>query len=94
MREKIVLDGREMRTREKFHADVKEALGLPSYYGNNLDALYDCLTTHFAPRLIEIAFVEEMLENLGKYGEAIVHVFQEAAQENEWLEVEIKTSLE
>lgn len=91
MRERIVLDGREMRTKETFHAYVKEQLNLPSYYGNNLDALKDCLTTNFSPRLVEIAFAEEMKANLGKYGEIIVRVFQDAARENDCLEVQIKT---
>ena len=27
------------------HAQLAETLGFPSWYGNNLDALHDCLTT-------------------------------------------------
>ena len=32
------------KTKEKAHIYLKQVLRLPSYYGNNLDALYDCLT--------------------------------------------------
>ena len=39
----IILDGKRMGDREALHAELKEKLGLPSYYGGNLDALNDCL---------------------------------------------------
>ena len=34
----IVLDGRQMADRQGMHAELKEKLSLPEYYGNNLDA--------------------------------------------------------
>ena len=37
----IILDGRLMV--ENPHEYIKEQLEFPDYYGNNLDALYDCL---------------------------------------------------
>ena len=40
----IVLDGRRMTGRAQAHAELKEKLALPDYYGGNLDALHDCLT--------------------------------------------------
>lgn len=90
MRERIILDGREMQTKAELHRYLKEKLHLPSYYGNNLDALMDCLTSYFTPRLIEIAFAAEIIENLGTYGKKTLLVFQDAAEINETLEVEIK----
>ena len=41
---KIYLNGKAMRDRESMHAHLRRRLKLPDYYGNNLDALYDCLT--------------------------------------------------
>lgn len=41
---KYVLDAVRMETREAAHACLRTELNLPEYYGNNLDALYDCLT--------------------------------------------------
>lgn len=41
---RIVLNGRFMRTKEKAHRHIKRRLRLPAYYGNNLDALSDCLS--------------------------------------------------
>ena len=44
MVKRIELDGRQLLTRETAHTYLKRVLDLPEYYGNNLDALYDCLT--------------------------------------------------
>ena len=38
------LDGREVCSRTALHALLKRGLNLPDYYGENLDALWDCLT--------------------------------------------------
>ena len=40
----IILNGAQLSTREKMHAYLAKMLHLPAYYGNNLDALHDCLT--------------------------------------------------
>lgn len=40
----IVIDGNDFENRETFHKLLKLKMGLPQYYGNNLDALWDCLT--------------------------------------------------
>ena len=41
---KIELSFLPARDRRALHTYLQEALGLPEYYGKNLDALYDCLT--------------------------------------------------
>lgn len=38
------LDGVRVETRAELHTAIADALGLPSYYGRNLDALADCLS--------------------------------------------------
>lgn len=39
----VQLLGIEMTSREALHAHLKERLGFPDYYGENLDALWNCL---------------------------------------------------
>ena len=39
----IYFNGEDFKTKEIFHNIIKEKLNFPSYYGNNLDALNDCL---------------------------------------------------
>ena len=40
---KYILDGKQMVSKEETHAYLKETFGFPEHYGNNLDALHDCL---------------------------------------------------
>jgi ribonuclease inhibitor len=40
----VILDGRKMTDKFTLHQYVKEQCKFPEYYGNNFDALYDCLT--------------------------------------------------
>ena len=39
----VVLDASRMTDKETTHDYLKKVLDLPEYYGNNLDALHDCL---------------------------------------------------
>ena len=41
---KIILDFKPIRTKEDVHKYLSMKFDLPDYYGENLDALYDCLT--------------------------------------------------
>lgn len=41
----IILDNSKFTSIEELHAELKFKFNLPDYYGNNLDALWDCLTT-------------------------------------------------
>jgi len=40
----VILDARKMDEKESAHQYLKRIFGFPEYYGNNLDALYDCLS--------------------------------------------------
>lgn len=70
---KYVLDGKKMVSKEAAHAYLKETFGFPAHYGNNLDALYDCLTERNVME-IEVEHTEEMLTALGRYGEKLLQV--------------------
>ena len=87
---KIRLDGRRMSTREIAHQYIKWKLNLPDYYGKNLDALWDLLSTYSDS--MEICFFnkESLIDQLGDYGEAIVEVFQDAELENKNIKFTIK----
>lgn len=74
---KIVLDGKEMTSRWKAHRYLAEMLAFPDYYGNNLDALYDCLTEG-GEMEVEFIHLEDMQNALGSYGEKLLQVFRNA----------------
>lgn len=83
----IILDGKILCSHEKFHAAIKTALNLPSYYGNNLDALADFLTDIGEPTAVRIINFGDAETALGAYAESIRRVFSDAAGRNPKLTV-------
>ena len=78
----VTLDCRGFVPRSELHKAFAGALSFPDHYGNNLDALHDCLTvlnedTHLT--LLHWAAAEE---GLGKYAQALKRVLTDAMQEN------------
>lgn len=67
----LTLDARRLSRREEAHAYLREMLELPDYYGNNLDALYDCLTEL---ELREVRFCHE--EEAGPYFWRVKRIFR------------------
>jgi ribonuclease inhibitor len=86
----IKLNGARMVDPAATHAYLKRKLTLPDYYGANLDALWDCLTTDLTGKKIIIRNRDAIITNLGSYGEALLQVFQDAAEENERLRIEFQ----
>lgn len=78
----VELDGRKMDTRQDAHRYLKEKLGLPAYYGANLDALHDCLTDMRGETRVTLRYQQAMLNALGAYGQSLLAVFRDAAAEN------------
>ena len=87
--EEIILNARRMTSIEQLHRYIKRKLDLPNYYGKNLDALWDVLSTISNPVCIKLINEDELYKNLGDYTEPFLRVFIEAANENENLYFEI-----
>ena len=86
----ITLDLAQMQSVSALHNYLRSVLALPVYYGANLDALYDCLTELDAVTelVVPAAIADEA--HLGWYGEQLLQVLQDAAEENEALTVTIR----
>ena len=85
MRKKYVIDCDKMTDRASAHAHIAEVLGFPEYYGNNLDALFDCLTDM---RACDIKIINAGgLNKLEEYGGALMAVFNEAASSNDRIRI-------
>lgn len=82
-----LLDFTGITTKEELHAYLKAQLQLPEYYGNNLDALYDCLTG--MPLSIVTIVNLEALSSLEMYALSLMEVFEAAAGVNEDLLINI-----
>ena len=87
---KITLDLAHMQSVPALHNYLRSALALPVYYGANLDALYDCLTELDAATELVVPKAISDEAHLGWYGEQLLQVLQDAAEENEVLTVTIR----
>ena len=86
----VILEGSQMVDRVAVHNHLAERLQLPSYYGRNLDALYDVLTELGEETTIILRDPALVAEQLGKYGEALLNAMQEAAEENPKLSITLE----
>ena len=77
-----VLNGRRMDTREHAHAHLKKRLRLPDWYGNNLDALCDCLGEINEPSIILVRYTDALRTALGEYGGKLLFVLSAMTGEN------------
>lgn len=86
----IVLDGLRMQGKDAAHAYIKRTLDFPDYYGENLDALYDCLMDIGQETCILLAHTDTLETALGTYGIKLLQTFADAAADNPSLEVEVQ----
>jgi len=81
MQPKYILNGANMTSRENAHNELYHALKLPQFYGRNLDALNDVLSSINAE--VEFQNVGDMLNSLGAYGCRMLQVIYNAAKDND-----------
>ena len=75
----IIIDGKRMTSVEETHRYLARTLRLPPYYGQNLDALHDCLTDLGRNVWIILINGDELDNNLGEYAATLRRVFREAS---------------
>lgn len=78
----VRLDGEQMTNREATHRYIQEQLDIPSYYGYNLDALYDALSVYDKDLSIMLINKSELTEQLGPYGERLIQTFRDIEKVN------------
>ena len=86
----IMLDGKAMTDRPAAHSHLAERLDLPTYYGRNLDALHDMLTEIGEDTELILEDPAAVVEQMGKYGEALLSTMQEAAENNPHLIITLR----
>ena len=78
----IILNGRVMTSRDAAHEHMAVQLSFPTYYGRNLDALYDLLTERGEKTELVFENSDAMLAALGSYGDALLDTLRDAAESN------------
>ena len=78
----IILDGALMTDRQAVHDLLTEKFAFPDYYGRNLDALYDLLSTYSGEVNVTLIHESQMYESLGNYGKSLVSTLRDAAAAN------------
>lgn len=84
---KITIDCLKISDKEELHDTLAKALNFPDWYGKNLDALYDCLTSIFEEITITIENFSVLEKNLGSYAAAFMKVMKKADEDNERITV-------
>lgn len=81
---KYILDFSECNYLGGIHQKIQTVLGLPDWYGQNLDALWDAITgIMYLPAEITIIFQPQTIQalQLSEEVDKIITVFKEAANE-------------
>ena len=86
--DEYILDLTPFEEKYSLHAYLKETLNFPFYYGANLDALHDELTSHTDPMKITLRYSSAPKGKMVEYLPRLLQVFQDATQENYHLTVE------
>ncbi|QCA04000.1 barstar family protein [Pantoea vagans] len=79
----MIIDGRDIHTESDVHRILAEIMEFGPYYGKNLDALWDCLSTDIE-RPIRITWCHSDLskKRLGERFDKIIEVFERVRQQD------------
>ena len=78
----ITIDCRGFVPRSDLHDAFARALSFPDWYGNNLDALHDQLTSLSQETRIELLYWEDVEASLGRYAQGAKRAILDAAEKN------------
>lgn len=80
----VLISGKEIKSRDDLHNLIAKQLNFPTYYGRNLDSLYDVLSTDFTGQtVIKIKFLSILKSKLGEdYTDAFIQVIMDASEDN------------
>ena len=82
----IILDLTPFEEKLSLHSYLKEALDFPFYYGANLDALHDELTSETSATRIHVRYPAQPKGRMVDYLPRLLRVFRDAQRQNYHLE--------
>ena len=85
--DQYVLDLTSFEEKLSLHAYLKETLDFPFYYGANLDALHDELTSCTDNRVLLVRYPANPKGKMVEYLPRLLRVFADSASENYHLKI-------
>ena len=86
---KLTLDCGLIDTAAGLHLQLSELLDLPEYYGNNLDALADCLGDIHQEVCLVLENAQALDKALGDYAQKFLRVLEHSSRENPCFSYEV-----
>ena len=90
----FIIDLEGAGSEEEIQERIMDALPLPDYYGENLDALYDVLTEYGDGWHIIVLNTDDVDDDVRQYVDDMMGVFEDASAVVEDLTVEIQDNSE
>lgn len=77
---KAIVDFSKCQSIYEIHEQIKESLNFPDYYGNNLDAFWDCINRDCYIDFVTIKGSKDVLAELKPTVEKIIEMLEENKQ--------------
>lgn len=90
---KIILDFTNMKYPAQLHKELKMKFEFPDYYGENWDALWDCLDGWYDDDedvIVEIMGLDTMPDDMRRYAQTMLKVFDDVHRNSPNVKFEIK----
>lgn len=78
----VCIDAADCRSRQELHRVFAQTLSFPAWYGNNLDAMHDCLTDCRRDVTLTLRHTDALKENLGPYADCLLRMLRDVTVEN------------
>ena len=85
----LLLDVGSLSSRDALHDFFARELSLPSWYGRNLDALHDCLTSITEDTVLSVIRMEDALPEMEQYCRLLLRMLTDSAEENPHIHLNI-----
>lgn len=82
--EKIEINVANAKTKDDIQNILMKAMTLPEYYGKNLDALYDSVSTMYIGKRVEFSLkgLDKLPEDISDYGQKVKTILKRASKES------------
>ncbi|MCK9471372.1 MAG: barstar family protein [Bacilli bacterium] len=77
----IIIDGNLITNKQELFSNLKLQINSDEFYGNNLDALWDVLSSINEELIVEIKNLITLKLNLGEYTDSLVQLFMDLKEE-------------